>query len=87
MIDNRPRKPKGKAALLGLGLDNEDGHQRLTTGENFAIIGGSQDTHEFLQEKCVKFNESLKRRSKPLEAISPEEFHDIAQEIGLKKGE
>ena len=34
------RKPKrGPGALLGLGLDNDDGHKRITTGEQFAIVG------------------------------------------------
>ena len=36
---------KRKAVLLGVGLDG-DGHKRVTTGPNFALVGGSADTHE-----------------------------------------
>ena len=38
-------KTKKKAWLLGLGLDGKDGHTRITTGENFKLVGGSEETH------------------------------------------
>ena len=37
----RRRKPKS-AHLLGVGLDNEDGHKRLTRAEQFTIVGGDE---------------------------------------------
>ena len=77
---------KKKALMLGVGLDS-DGHKRLTTGPNFALVGGSQETHEVMTEKAVKINEKLKARGKQLETVTHEEFDDIAQEVGLKKGE
>ena len=70
--------------MLGVGLDS-DGHKRLTTGPNFALVGGSQETHEQMTEKAVKINEKLKARGKQLETVSREEFDDIAHEVGLKK--
>ena len=39
------RKKSPKALLLGIGLDS-DGHKRVTTGPNFALVGGTQETHE-----------------------------------------
>ena len=72
-----------KAMLLGVGLDNDDGHIRATSGENFRIIGGSADTHEAMQEKCVKFNEKLKVRGKQLEQLRSREFLDIAAECEM----
>ena len=77
-------KKKTRAALLGLGLDS-DGHRRLTTGDNFTLVGGTQATHEQMTEKAVKINEKLRARGKQLETVSKEEFDDIAQEVGLKK--
>ena len=77
-------KKKRKAAILGLGLDS-DGHKRITTGENFALFGGTQETHEAMTEKAIKLNEKLKSRGKQLETVSREEFNDIAHEVGLKK--
>jgi hypothetical protein len=75
---------KRKALLLGVGLDS-DGHKRVTRGPNFALLGGSQDTHEQMTEKAIKINEKLKARGKQLEEVSREEFDDIASEVGLKR--
>ncbi len=77
-------KKKTKAIILGLGLDS-DGHKRLTTGENFALVGGSQETHEAMTEKAIKINEKLKSRGKQLDQVSREEFDDIAHEVGLRR--
>jgi hypothetical protein len=77
-------KLKGKAVMFGVGFDS-DGHKRITTGENFALIGGSEETHEAMTEKVIKINEQLKSRGKRLETITGKEFDDIAQEVGLKK--
>jgi hypothetical protein len=77
-------KKKSKAMMLGVGLDS-DGHKRITTGDNFALVGGTQETHEQMTEKAIKINEKLKARGKRLENVSHEEFTDIAQEVGLKK--
>ncbi len=70
--------------MLGVGLDS-DGHKRLTTGPNFALVGGTAETHEQMTEKAIKINEKLKARGKQLETVTHEEFDDIAQEVGLKK--
>ena len=77
-------KKKPKAALLGVGLDS-DGHKRITTGENFALVGGTEETHEAMTEKAIKINEKLKARGKQMESVSREEFDDIAQEVGLRR--
>jgi hypothetical protein len=80
---NAGGKKKRKAMMLGLGLDS-DGHKRLTTGPNFALVGGTEETHEVMTEKAVKINEKLKARGKQLDNVSCEEFDDIAHEVGLK---
>jgi hypothetical protein len=77
------KKPKPtKAALLGLGLDNKDGHKRITTGEHFAIYGGSAETHERMTETVVKTFEELKHRGKHLAEVRPKELAEI-----MKKAE
>jgi hypothetical protein len=80
---NTPGKKRRKAVLLGVGLDS-DGHKRLTAGPNFALVGGTAETHEVMTEKAVKINEKLKARGKQLEDVGREEFDDIAREVGLK---
>jgi hypothetical protein len=72
--------------MLGVGLDS-DGHKRITTGPNFALVGGSKETHEVMTEKAVKINEKLSARGKDLDTVSREEFDDVAQEVGLRRHE
>ncbi len=70
--------------LLGLGFDNKDGHVRATKGKNFRLYGGSEVTHEIMQEKAIKFNEQLDKKHKTLDEIDAQEFRDIAAKVGLK---
>ena len=49
----KQRRRPAKAILLGVGLDS-DGHKRVTTGSNFALLGGSEETHEAMTEKVIK---------------------------------
>jgi hypothetical protein len=79
----RPNESERRAWLLGIGHDNGDGHVRITHGENYRLFGGSEETHEVMQETAVKFNEKLRDRGKSLDDISKKEFRDIAHEIGL----
>jgi hypothetical protein len=73
-----------KAVMLGVGLDS-DGHKRVTTGPNFALVGGTEETHELMTEKAVKINEKLAAKGKQLEEVSRQEFDDIAHSVGLRK--
>lgn len=73
----KKRKPTSKAALLGVGLDNQDGHKRITTGEQFAIVGGSEETHGRMTETVIKTFEELKHRGKHLHEVEPKELADI----------
>ena len=79
-------KKARKALLLGVGLDS-DGHKRLTTGPNFVLAGGSEDTHAVMTEKVIKINEKLAAKGKQLEDVSREEFDDIAQAVGMNRKE
>jgi len=69
--------------LLGFGLDNKDGQLRMTHGKNFHLFGGSQETHESMQVKCIKFNEKLDERGKALDDLERREFLDLAAECDM----
>ena len=84
MANAKKQPRKGPALLVGVGLDS-DGHKRVTTGKNFALVGGTAETHEAMTEKAVKINEKLKHRGKELHEVSREEFDDIAHEVGLRR--
>ena len=83
MAKTPAKKSSKKSVMIGLGLDS-DGHKRVTTGKNFAMVGGSQNTHDEMVEKAMKINEKLKKRGKELENVSAREFEDIAHEVGLR---
>ena len=78
------KKDSGKAVMLGVGLDSE-GHKRVTRGDNFLLLGGSEETHDVMTEKVVKINEKLSAKGKRLETVTRDEFDDIAHSVGLKK--
>lgn len=72
--------------MLGIGLDS-DGHKRITSGPNFTLLGGTQETHEVMTEKAIKINEKLDAKGKRLEDVSGEEFDEIADSVGLKRNQ
>jgi hypothetical protein len=84
MANASNKRRRRKAVMLGLGLDS-DGHKRLTTGPNFLLMGGSQETHEVMTEKVVKINEKITARGKQLEEVGQQEFDDIAHSVGLRR--
>lgn len=63
--------------LLGLGLDNDDGHQRITRAEDFSIIGGSEETHDRMTETAMKTVEDLSRNGKNIHTAETEEIRDL----------
>ncbi|MCX6353605.1 MAG: hypothetical protein NTZ78_01730 [Candidatus Aureabacteria bacterium] len=71
--------------LLGLGFDCKDGIWRVTRGRNFRLFGGSEETHEEMQEKAIKMNEQLDKRKKTLDDLSMEEFMEIAEKLKMFK--
>src|ERR1043166_7748302 len=84
MANLRKKRTERRAVMLGVGLDS-DGHKRLTTGNNFILVGGTHETHEIMTEKTIKINEKLEASGKRLENVTPEEFDDIAHAVGLKR--
>jgi hypothetical protein len=66
--------------FLGVGLDNKDGHQRLTRSEHFLLVGGSAETHERMQDTAIRFGEALRKRGKTLHETSTEEALDLLRE-------
>ena len=84
MADTPKNKNGAKAMMLGVGLDS-DGHKRITKGDNFALVGGTEETHDQMTETAVKINENIASRGKRLEEVSHEEFDDIAHDVGLHR--
>ena len=67
--------------LLGLGFDNEDGHKRVTRGEDFVLMGGSEETHEKMTEAAIKVGEKLAKKGRTIRTASDEELRDVFGEL------
>lgn len=80
MKSTRKKQQPEIVGFLGIGLDNEDGHERLTQSEHFLLLGGSEETHERLQDTAIRFAEALRRRGKSLPETAPEEAVDLLRE-------
>jgi hypothetical protein len=77
-------KQDKRAHLLGIGLDNTDGHKRITVAEEFSIVGGSSETHERMTETVVKTFEELKNRGKSLNQVNGDELGEIINDSSPK---
>lgn len=75
------KKKREVIGLLGVGLDNEDGHSRITRSENFVLLGGSEETHEQMQDIAIRFDESLKEKGKDLRETCVEEVIEILYRV------
>jgi len=71
---------KQVVGFLGVGLDTQDGHQRITNTEHFLLLGGSAATHEQLQDTAGRFNDALARRGKALPETSMEAIIELFHE-------
>lgn len=80
-MNSQENMSRGNSILCGFAFDNTDNHKRITTGENFYILGGSAETHENLVEKVLEFNQLVKKYGKKLDNLSEKEFYNIANEI------
>lgn len=80
MHERRPPRREVVSGLLGIGFDGTDGHKRVTTGEDFVLLGGSQQTHERMQDVVVRMSEALKRKGKTYRDLSKNEFEDLARD-------
>src|SRR5262245_51069337 len=70
-----------RAAIIGFGLDGKDSHQRLSTGEQCLLVGGSAETHNEMLEIMLRLESELDRRGRMLAEVDPTELADIAWRI------
>ena len=71
--------------MLGVGLDNEDGHSRVTRGEDYVLMGGSEQTHERMQDDVERFRHSLDRMGTDLQRATRDEMAEAAERSGLAR--
>ncbi|MFM8549436.1 MAG: hypothetical protein ACKOBS_01985 [Verrucomicrobiota bacterium] len=60
-----------------MGLDGQDQHRRITRGDGFALVGGSEETHDRMTETVIKTPEELSRKGRTIADARPEELADL----------
>ena len=65
--------------IVALAFDSHDGHSRLTTSDQFFIMGGSEDTHQRMTEVVLRTCESLERQGKSVADATQEEIQALLQ--------
>jgi hypothetical protein len=78
--DKRKADEPEVVGFLGVGLDEADGHTRVTQSEHFILLGGSETTHEHMQDAAIRFAEALSRRGKTLQETPVVEVLDLLRE-------
>jgi hypothetical protein len=58
-------------------LDSTDQHKRITRGEGFSLVGGSEETHERMTETVIKTSEDLSRKGRSIADARPEELAEL----------
>ena len=84
-----------RAAIIGFGLDGSDDHQRLSTGDQCILVGGSEETHAEMLETMLRLESELERIGRGLGEVTPSQLAEIAwridspelHEIALQLGE
>jgi len=77
--DGGPRRLR--AAIIGFGLDGNDDQQRLSTGEQCLLLGGSAETHAEMLETMLRLESELDRRGQRLDEVNPTDLVEIAWRI------
>lgn len=69
--------------IIGFGLDNDDGHTRITRGDAFELFDGSEKSHEEMAALCQILDEAFRDRGGSLATASKEEIKALVEELGL----
>jgi hypothetical protein len=70
-----------RATLIGLGLDGNDNLNRMITGENYLLIGGSAETHAELVQTALRLDSELERLGRRLGELTPNQLAEVAWRI------
>ncbi len=68
--------------LLGIGFDAEDGHVRITHGERFDVLMGSDESHEFMHQFIERIENYLKQAGLKMEDLTAEELAEFVKSMG-----
>lgn len=71
------RVRRGRAVLVGYGLDDDQGHIRYTKGNSFELFGGSDSAHGEMQRRAMQIQEEIARLGISLDGMTYEQYEMI----------
>jgi hypothetical protein len=73
---------RGRARLVGVGLDARDGHVRMTDAEGLHLVGGSEATHARMQARAGTLLAGIRGRCVDLSRCTLAECRALAEGLG-----
>jgi hypothetical protein len=73
----RSRTRSGRALLVGYGLDDDDGHLRVTRTDCARLLGGSEATHAEMRSRADRILTELGRQGYSLDSITREQLAEV----------
>ncbi len=70
-----------RAAIVGLGMQSDDGQHRIITGEQYLLVGGSAESHAEMVETVLRLESELDRLGRGLGEMTPDQLAEIAWRI------
>jgi hypothetical protein len=70
---------RGRARVIGLGLDDSGGHIRFTSGDGFVLLGGSDAAHGEMQRQAGRIMAEARRRGLCLERLTREQYETLVE--------
>ncbi len=66
--------------IIGIGTDGFDGHIRITNGNHYEVLQGSEMSHALMQQWCEGINQRLAAMNKEMGQLTLEEFLQVARD-------
>lgn len=81
------RTRRGRAVLVGYGLDDADGHVRITRGRAFELYGGSESAHGEMQRRAEIIQAEANRLGISLDRMTYEQYQVMRGVVERVNGE
>lgn len=81
------RMKRGRAVVVGLGLDDSGGHIRYTKGKGFELYGGSECAHTEMQRRAKLIQDEIDRMGIVMERMTREQYQmvqNIVERVNCK---
>ncbi len=78
-MDSIEKRERSRSYILGIGLDTEKGEFRVTRGDDFQILGGSEKTHRTMQDKILSLQDELAREGRTISSLKPAEYKEVTR--------